>query len=135
MIFQAIVKSLYSCTSLLQQQFIGPVGETTYIQYFAYNTLTLHNATFILVDVSVITVFCVVLVDAIQFLARENKSEDEIVDVATELCIKLGIEDKLVCTQAVREFKVNPASRFRGAVVSVAPVGVSIVTSSAITAK
>jgi len=58
---------------------------------------------------------CVVLVDAIQFLARENKSEDEIVDVATELCIKLGIEDKLVCTQAVREFKVNPASRFRGA--------------------
>jgi len=53
----------------LQQQFIGPVGETTYIQYFAYNTLTLHNATFILVDVSVITVFCVVLVDAVAVVA------------------------------------------------------------------
>ena len=56
---------------------------------------------------------CVVLVDTIQLLARGNASEDAIADVITELCITLNIEDKLVCTQAVREFKVNPASRFR----------------------
>jgi len=68
-IFHIIVKPLYSCISLLQQQFIWSVGETTYTQYFVHITLTLHIITFILVGISVITVICVVLVDDVAVVA------------------------------------------------------------------
>ena len=50
---------------------------------------------------------CVILVDLIQFLARRNTSEDEIVTTLTKFCIEKKIEDNLVCTQIVREFKVS----------------------------
>ena len=50
---------------------------------------------------------CVILVDLIQFLARRNTSEDEIVITLTKFCIEKKIEDNLVCTQIVREFKVS----------------------------
>jgi len=50
---------------------------------------------------------CVLLVDAIQFLARENFTEDTIVSVLTKLCIELKIQDKLVCRGIVPEFKVS----------------------------
>ena len=50
---------------------------------------------------------CVLMVDVIQFLVRQNANEEEIAKAATELCIQLKIEDKSVCTQGVQEFKVN----------------------------
>ena len=50
---------------------------------------------------------CVVVVDLIQFLARQNASEAEMVHGVTRFCIDLKIEDNLVCTQVVQEFKVN----------------------------
>ena len=52
---------------------------------------------------------CVVAVDLIQFLIKQNASVDEIVHGVTEFCIDLKIEDNLVCTQIVREFKVSCA--------------------------
>ena len=52
---------------------------------------------------------CKVLVDTIQFLARQDATEDVIATVATEFCIKFLSKhfDKSVCTQAVQEFKVS----------------------------
>jgi len=50
---------------------------------------------------------CLVTVGAIQFLARENFTEDTIVDVLTKLCIKFKIKDKLVCRGIIPEFKVS----------------------------
>ena len=50
---------------------------------------------------------CVVMVDLIQSLARQNASEAEMVHGVTKFCIDLKIEDNLVCTQVVREFKVR----------------------------
>ena len=50
---------------------------------------------------------CVILVDMVQFLARQNASEDEIVAAVTKYCIITKIEDTLVCTQVVREFMVS----------------------------
>jgi len=50
---------------------------------------------------------CVLVVDAIQSLARENKTEEEILKTATFLCEKLKIQDKLVCTGIVPEFRVR----------------------------
>ncbi|XP_065888775.1 sphingomyelin phosphodiesterase-like isoform X2 [Dysidea avara] len=48
---------------------------------------------------------CILVVETIQFLFRENRSEDEIVDAAIELCTRLHIEDKYVCSGIVPEFK------------------------------
>lgn len=50
---------------------------------------------------------CVVTVDLIQFLIKQNASVEEIVHGLTDFCIDLKIEDNLVCTQIVREFKVS----------------------------
>ena len=54
---------------------------------------------------------CKVIVDTIQFLARQDATEDVIATVATEFCIKFLYQykhfDKSVCTQAVQEFKVS----------------------------
>ena len=50
---------------------------------------------------------CVVAVELIQFLVKQNASVKEIVHGVTEFCIDLKIEDNLVCTQIVREFKVS----------------------------
>ena len=51
---------------------------------------------------------CILIVDTIQRLARENASEDEVATVATELCIKLQIERaNFICRQGVQEFKVS----------------------------
>ena len=51
---------------------------------------------------------CILIVDTIQRLARENVSEDEVATVATELCIKLQIERaNFICRQGVQEFKVS----------------------------
>ena len=50
---------------------------------------------------------CVAVVDLIQFLIRQNASEEEMVHGVTIFCINLKIEDNLVCTQVVREFKVR----------------------------
>ena len=50
---------------------------------------------------------CKIMVDAIQFLARLNASEDEVAAVATWLCINLNIEFSYICQQGVQEFKVS----------------------------
>ena len=50
---------------------------------------------------------CKIIVDAIQFLARLNASEDEVAAVATWLCINLNIEVSYICQQGVQEFKVS----------------------------
>lgn len=50
---------------------------------------------------------CKIIVDAIQFLARLNASEDEVAAVATWLCINLNIEVSYICQQGVHEFKVS----------------------------
>ena len=50
---------------------------------------------------------CLIIVDAIQFLARLNSSEDEVATVATWLCINLNIEVSFICVQGVEEFKVS----------------------------
>lgn len=55
---------------------------------------------------------CFLIVKTIQFLSRENKSEDEIVDAAIELCTRLKIEDKYVCSAIVPEFKVSYLTNF-----------------------
>ena len=50
---------------------------------------------------------CVILVDMVQILVRQNATSDEIASAITEYCILAKIEDTLVCTQVVREFKVS----------------------------
>lgn len=50
---------------------------------------------------------CVILVGLIQLLARLNSSEDEIASAVTKYCIQKKLEDNLVCTQVVREFRVS----------------------------
>ena len=50
---------------------------------------------------------CVITVELVQFLIKQNTSVEEIVHGVTEFCIYLKIEDNLVCTQIVREFKVS----------------------------
>lgn len=51
---------------------------------------------------------CVIMVDAIQYLARLNSSEDDVATVITKLCKFLKIEkDPLICSQGVQEFKVS----------------------------
>ena len=50
---------------------------------------------------------CVVMVDVIQVLARQNASEEKIATVVAELCIQLKVDDSLVCTQGAQEFKVR----------------------------
>ena len=49
---------------------------------------------------------CKILVDTLDTMFMENKTSDDIVDVITELCVDLQIEDRNVCTLGVREFKV-----------------------------
>ena len=51
---------------------------------------------------------CIVLVDIIQFMAKSNSSEEDIVIALTKFCIDAHLQDNLVCTQIVREFKVSP---------------------------
>ena len=50
---------------------------------------------------------CKVMVEAIQYLASMNTPEDTIVSVLTELCILFKVEDSLVCSGIVPEFKVS----------------------------
>lgn len=50
---------------------------------------------------------CKIIVDTLDKLFVENKTEDEIVDVITDICIDLQIEDRNVCTLVVKEFKVS----------------------------
>ena len=50
---------------------------------------------------------CKSLVDAIQQLARSNSSEDTVADVASRLCVKLNVQDSLICNGIVPEFKVS----------------------------
>ena len=50
---------------------------------------------------------CVIIVDLIQALARTNTSEDDIANTLALVCIQLKLEDHLVCTQVVQEFKVS----------------------------
>lgn len=50
---------------------------------------------------------CVLFVDALQSLVRLNYSEDMIASVLTKLCTSLKVEDRLVCTGIVPEFKVS----------------------------
>lgn len=50
---------------------------------------------------------CEVMVDAVQHLVRSNLSEDAIAAVLTKLCILFKVEDSLVCTGIVPEFKVS----------------------------
>ena len=53
---------------------------------------------------------CKAIVETIQYLVRQNTSEDEIAAFATLLCEQLQIEtDNLVCIQGVQEFKVSRA--------------------------
>ena len=54
----------------------------------------LHDPTKDKIDVECET--CFVVVEVIQTLVRENKSEDEIVEAAIELCISLQKADQLV---------------------------------------
>lgn len=49
---------------------------------------------------------CKIIVGLLDTLYQENKTEDEIVAVSTEICIDLHIEDRNVCTLVVKEFKV-----------------------------
>jgi len=50
---------------------------------------------------------CFLVVEVIQFLARENRSEDEIAEAVLELCISLQMADQLVCSEIIPEFKVS----------------------------
>jgi len=50
---------------------------------------------------------CALVVDAIQELVRSNTTEEEVVKTATYLCEKLQIQDKLVCSGIVPEFRVS----------------------------
>ena len=50
---------------------------------------------------------CVLIVCTIQALARENRTEEEIVTTATYLCEKLTERGKLVCSGIVPEFRVS----------------------------
>ena len=43
---------------------------------------------------------------ALQDLFLKNATEDEVVAIATAYCIDMKIEDELVCTAVVLEFKV-----------------------------
>lgn len=54
---------------------------------------------------------CKILVDMIQFLARLNSSEDEIAAALAKYCIDRKLEDNLVCTQVVQEFKVSACGK------------------------
>ena len=54
---------------------------------------------------------CKIIVDTLDKLFLENKTEDEIVDVITDICIDLKIEDRNVCTLVVKEFRVSFSSR------------------------
>ena len=47
------------------------------------------------------------LVDIVQFLARSNASEDEMVIALMKFCIRAKLEDYLVYTQITREFNVS----------------------------
>lgn len=49
---------------------------------------------------------CKLIVDTIDVLFMENKTQDEIADVVTSICIDLKIEDRNVCTLVVKEFQV-----------------------------
>ena len=49
---------------------------------------------------------CKVIVDTLDTLYMENRTRDDIVAAITELCIELQIEDRNVCTLAIKEFEV-----------------------------
>lgn len=49
---------------------------------------------------------CKIIVDTLDQLFMENKTQDEMVDVITAICIDLKIEDRNVCTLVVKEFQV-----------------------------
>ena len=49
---------------------------------------------------------CKVIVDTLNTLYAENRTWDDIVAVITEVCIELQIEDRNVCTLAIKEFEV-----------------------------
>ena len=49
---------------------------------------------------------CKIIVDVIDQSFIENKTQDEIVELATAICIDLQIEDRNVCTLVVKEFQV-----------------------------
>ena len=65
----------------------------------------LHDATKERIDIACDA--CEVMVDAIQHLARSDISEDAVVTILTKLCVLLKIEDSVVCTGIVPEFKVS----------------------------
>lgn len=50
---------------------------------------------------------CKLIVDTLDVLFMENKTQDDIVDVITTICIDLKIEDRNVCTLVVKEFQVS----------------------------
>ena len=50
---------------------------------------------------------CKIIVGALDYLFMENKTQDEIVEVITDICIGLHIEDRNVCTLVVKEFQVH----------------------------
>lgn len=49
---------------------------------------------------------CKLIVDTLDVLFMENKTQDDIVDVITTICIDLNIQDRNVCTLVVKEFQV-----------------------------
>ena len=49
---------------------------------------------------------CKIIVDTLDTMFMENRTWDDIVAVATEICIELKIEDRNVCTLVVKEFEV-----------------------------
>ena len=49
---------------------------------------------------------CKLIVDTLDVLFMENKTQDDIVDVITTICIDLKIQDRNVCTLVVKEFQV-----------------------------
>lgn len=54
---------------------------------------------------------CKIVVGVLDVLFMENRTEDDIVEAATYICIVLNIEDRNVCTLVVKEFKVILYSR------------------------
>ena len=54
---------------------------------------------------------CKIVATVLQDLFLKNATEDEVVAIITAYCIDLKIEDELVCTAVVLEFKVMLCSQ------------------------
>ena len=50
---------------------------------------------------------CKTIADILQDMFAQNKTEDEVADVATKICIDFHIQDRNVCTLVIPEFKVQ----------------------------